>query len=441
MASILNLSSVKRTVQNTVKEHKLIEPGDYVFLGLSGGPDSLCLLHVLLDLRYELGFEMSAIHVNHGIRGQEANDDAAWVVNYCHDVGVSCTRVEANVPFYADKLHLTEEEAGRRVRREIFAYMAYGMVGENVHDRHPAWPLRNAYMGPGGARTPKAVKIALAHNLDDQAETVLMRILRGTGVHGLSGIQYKSPLIDALQRVGWGIKNPLLQKNAKDLDISIIRPLLDVPRTAIESFCTEHQLQPRIDHTNQETDYTRNRIRLELLPMLAEKYNPNIKETLVRLAANAAEDDAALDAFSKSAAKSAEKVLSLAAFRPQQTAEPASDSSQSAADSGQPGNQPDKDPGSFSVRLTNAPRNKDPRAPKPLLSSVTLDAAILREMAPAVFKRVIVQEFDKLGLSEGISAVHLNALYSAVQKNTGGKTIEFPAGYTATLRSGTLTLQ
>ena len=420
MATILNLSNLKRTVLNTIKEHHLIEHGDYVFLGLSGGPDSLCRLHVLMELRYELGFEMSSIHVNHGIRGEAAKEDAMWVVNYCNKIGVSCTRVEANVPFYAEKLHLTEEEAGRRVRREIFAYMAYGMMGENVHEKHPAWPLRNAYKGPGGIKAaPKAVKIALAHNMDDQAETVLMRILRGTGVHGLTGIQYESPLVDALQRVGWGIRNPLLQQNAKDLDISIIRPLLDVPRTEIENYCTEKQLQPRIDHTNQETEYTRNKIRLELLPMLEEKYNPNIKETLVRLAANAAEDDAALARISAASAKDAEKVLSLAAFRPQ---EPAA-------------------PGNFSVNLTNVPRSRDPRAPKPLLSSIALDASALRAMDPAVFKRVIVSEFDKLGLTEGISAVHLNALYSAVQKNIGGKTIEFPAGHTAELRAGTLTLK
>ena len=415
------MTDIKTIVKNTILSHKLIEHGDYVFLGLSGGPDSLCLLHVLLDLKYELGFEMSAVHVNHGIRGEAANEDAKWVVDYCNRVGVSCTRVEANVPFYAERLHLTEEEAGRRVRREIFAYLAYGMVGENVHDKHPAWPLRNSYKGPGGIKaTPKAVKIALAHNLDDQAETVLMRILRGTGVHGLTGIQYESHLVDALQRVGWGIRNPLLQQNAKDLDISIIRPLLDVSRTEIERYCTENQLQPRIDHTNQETDYTRNRVRLELLPILEEKFNPNIKETLVRLAANAAEDDAALERISAASASNAEKILSLAAF------------STPAGKQAGPAN---------AAANSSAPRQKDPRAPKPLLSEIALDAAALRSLDPAVFKRVIVLEFDKLGLSEGISAVHLNSLYSAVQKNIGGKTIEFPGGHTATLRAGTLTLK
>jgi len=470
------MTDIKKTVKNTILSHKLINRGDYVLLGLSGGPDSLCLLHVLLDLKSELGFEMSAVHVNHGIRGQAADEDAMWVSKYCNRIGVSCTRVESNVPLYAEKLHLTEEEAGRRVRREIFAYMAYGLIGENVHAKHPAWPLRNAYKGPGGIKAvPGAVRIALAHNLDDQAETVMMRILRGTGVHGLTGIQYQSPLVDALQRVGWGIRNPLLQQNAKDLDISIIRPLLDVPRTEIENYCTENQLQPRIDHTNQETDYTRNRIRLELLPMLAEKFNPNIKETLVRLAANAAEDDEALAAQASAASRKAEKILSVAAFAapdPAETeeAEPTAQSWLKTSASAQARQDSPADPNIQNTtaapniqntpadqRLRIVPENqehrnvstsadqnskaRDPRLPRPVLNSITLDAAALRALQPAVFKRLITLEFDKLGLSEGISAVHLNALYGAVQKNIGGKTIEFPGGHSATLRAGTLTLQ
>ena len=397
------MNDIRKTVLNTIKTHGLIHRGDFVLLGLSGGPDSLCLLHVLMDLQDELGFELAAVHVNHGIRGKEADEDAAWVTSYCGQVGVSSIRVEANVPAYARHAHLTEEEAGRRVRREIFAYLAYGLVGNNVHERHPAWPLRNSYKGVGGIKaTPKAVRIAVAHNMDDQAETVLMRILRGTGVHGLAGMQYESPLTDALQRVGWGIKNPLLQQNAKDLDISMIRPLLDVPRTDIEQYCTENQLQPRIDQTNAETDHTRNKIRLQLIPQLEADFNPNIKETLVRLAANAAEDDAALSASAASAAKDSEKILQLARFD---------------AEAGRPD-----------------------RRVSPALSRIELDAAALRSLQPAVFKRVIVNEFDKLGLSEGISAVHLNALHAAVLKNVGGKTIEFPGGYTATLRAGTLTL-
>ena len=414
------MADVIKTVKNTIQNRGLIKRGDYVLLGLSGGPDSLCLLHVLSELRAELGFEMSAIHINHGIRGKEADDDAKWVVEHCKETGISCTMVQANVPLYAEKLHLTEEEAGRKVRREIFGFIAYGILAENAPEGHPAIPLRNAIKGPGGIKIrPNAVKIALAHNADDQAETVLMRILRGTGTRGLAGIHYESPMDDALDRLVASIaKNaPSEDQNRaaeiakrleeiKTLDISMIRPLLDVCREDIEAFCTENQLQPRIDHTNSETDYTRNKIRLELLPMLAESYNPNIKQTLVRLAANAAEDEEALSAVSQAALLKAEKIIAPA----------------------------------FAQEERSAQKNKAPSGAA-LLESISLDAGMLRSMQPAVFKRVIVSEFEKLGLTEGISAVHLNALHTAVLKNIGGKTIEFPSGHTATLRAGTLTLK
>ncbi|MBQ5398613.1 MAG: response regulator [Ruminococcus sp.] len=337
--------------------------------------------------------------------------------------------LQANVPLYAKKLHLTEEEAGRKVRREIFGFIAYGILAENVPEGHPALPLRNSIKGPGGIkRRPNSVKIAVAHNADDQAETVLMRMLRGTGTRGLAGIRYQSPMDDALDRliasfsrnIPESSKDPkedpaAAQKRStelakrleeiKTLDISMIRPLLDVCREDIESFCTENQLQPRIDHTNAETDYTRNKIRLELLPMLEKEYNPNIRQTLVRLAANAAEDEDALSALSRSALFEAEKILTPA------FAADASDQQKSKAPSGT------------------------------LLESISLDAAVLRGLKPAVFKRLIVNEFNKLGLTEGISAVHLNALYTAVLKNIGGKTIEFPGGHPATLRAGSLTLK
>ena len=292
------------------------------------------------------------------------------------------------------------------MRREIFGYMAYGLLAEECPKAHPATPLRNAYRGPGGIKArPKAVKIALAHNLDDQAETVLMRILRGTGVHGLAGIQYQSPMNDALEHLAKRIGNAAADK-VRSLDISMVRPLLDVARAEIEEYCTENQLQPRTDHTNQEAEYTRNKIRLELLPFLEENYNPNIKQTLVRLAANAAEDDAALEEFSAAALQDAEKILSPTAFRKPE------------------------------------PNQKDgPQPSAPLLDSISLDARQLRSLQPAVFKRVIVSEFEKLGLLEGIAAVHLNALHTAVQKNIGGKTIEFPGGHTAELRAGILTLK
>lgn len=397
------MTDLIKKVENTIKERKLISAGDCVLLGFSGGPDSLCLFHALSALRASMGFELAAVHINHGIRGSEADDDALWCVNYSRENGVSCIGANANVPGYARRRHLTEEEAGRCVRREIFAFLSYGILtGKEINGR----PAVELYKQTGGKPVPfKRVRVALAHNMDDQAETVLMRIVRGTGVHGLTGIQYESRLDDALFRVAGGINDDELRSKAKELDISIIRPLLDVPRSEIEAFCTENQLQPRIDHTNAETDYTRNRIRLELIPSIEKDFNPNIKEALVRLAANASEDDSALSGLAARAMVDSEKVLEARMPKPEDKVFPES------------------------------------LQPKPLLNSVELNAAKLRALEPAVFKRVIVNEFARLGLTEGISAVHLNALYSAVLKNVGGKTIEFPGGHTAALRGGTLTLK
>ena len=397
------MTDLIKKVENTIKEHDLISAGDCVLLGFSGGPDSLCLFHALRQLRTSMGFELVAVHVNHGIRGNAADEDALWCVNYSRDNGVSCIGANANVPGYAKRRHLTEEEAGRCVRREIFAFLAYGILtGKEINGR----PAVDLYRKINGMPVPfKRVRVALAHNMDDQAETVLMRIVRGTGVHGLTGIQYESRLDDALLRVAGGINDDELRSKAKELDISIIRPLLDVPRTEIEAFCTENQLQPRIDQTNAETDYTRNRIRLELIPSIEKDFNPNIKEALVRLAANASEDDSALSGLAADAMIDSEKVLEARMPRPEDKTFPES------------------------------------LQPKPLLSSVELSASKLRALEPAVFKRVIVSEFARLGLTEGISAVHLNALYSAVLKNIGGKTIEFPGGHTAKLLAGTLTLR
>ena len=136
------MTDLVKTVQNTIKEHKLVKPGDFVLLGFSVGPDSLCLFHSLLELRTQMCFDFAAVHINHGIRGDAADEDAAWAVNYARSHGVSCIGAVANVPAYAKKRHMTEEEAGRSVRREVFAYIAYGIatgkqIGTRPDDKRP----------------------------------------------------------------------------------------------------------------------------------------------------------------------------------------------------------------------------------------------------------------------------------------------------------------
>ncbi|MBR3296919.1 MAG: tRNA lysidine(34) synthetase TilS [Firmicutes bacterium] len=309
------------TVRHTIKKHKLINKGDEVLLGLSGGPDSLCLLHILCLLRFEIGFGLSALHLNHKIRGAEADADAEWVKELCGLLCVPLAVYERDIPAMAKELGITEEDAGRRVRHELLKAEA----------------------------EKTGAKVALAHNRDDQAETVLLRILRGTGVHGLGAMEYERA--DGL-----------------------IRPLLDTPRSEVERYCRDNGLAPRIDSSNAETDYLRNRVRLELLPQL-EAYNPNIKESLVRLASAAREDDACLSAMAEEWTERH--------FRD--------------------GAIPVKD---------------------------------LRELYPALFPRVVMLAFKKIGLTSDISSVHIEALRASVFKQEGNKTIEFPRGFEAYKRAG-----
>ena len=203
-------------------------------------------------------------------------------------------------------------------------------------------------------------KAAFAHNRDDQAETVLMRILRGTGVHGLAAMEYERA-------------------------DGVIRPLLDTPRSEIEAFCEKRGLIPRFDSTNASLDYTRNRLRLELIPQLAAEYNPSLKEGLARLSANAAEDDSCLEELADSFIASADI--------------------------------------SAGEGLVSVPRKA------------------LKQLHPAVFKRVVRKLFLGLGLDEDIASVHLNPLYRAVMKANNRAVIEFPHGYSAEAGAGRITLK
>ena len=221
----------------------------HIVLGLSGGPDSVCLFNVLMELAPDMNLTIHPVHVNHKFRPGAAEEDQAYVENLCRERGLTCKTVITDCNELAAKLKLTPEEAGRKAR-----YDAFFQLAEELADR-------------GIARDDIAV--AVAQNANDQCETILFRILRGTGTDGLAGIAYK--------RAGEG-------------GISVIRPLLDITRNEIEKYCEDCNLQPRIDHTNSETIYTRNKIRLELIPYLAENFNGNIVETVNRLGSIAAED-------------------------------------------------------------------------------------------------------------------------------------------------------
>ncbi|MCR4805389.1 MAG: tRNA lysidine(34) synthetase TilS [Clostridia bacterium] len=248
-------------VRKTIKDHNMIAPGDTVILGLSGGPDSLCLLHILKDMQRSLDFTLQALHVNHLMRGEQAAEDERWLADHCRQLGVPLVVTICNVYAKAEKEGISPEEAGRKARHSALRRQQASLQGY-------------CSMGCGGGRA----LIALAHNRDDQAETVLMRMLRGTGIHGLAAMEYARA--DGL-----------------------IRPLLDTPRSEIEAYCEGHGLKPRWDCTNADTYYTRNKLRRKLLPALEKEYNPSLKEGLARLAAAAREDDAFLESLAQKEAE------------------------------------------------------------------------------------------------------------------------------------------
>ncbi|HBF5150563.1 tRNA(Ile)-lysidine synthase [Clostridioides difficile] len=218
-------------VLSTINKHNLIQKGDKIVLGLSGGPDSVCLLHVLNRLKKDFNIEIYAAHLNHQIRGIEAQKDALYVSKLCEDMGIVFFVKSINVPKYCENEGLSLEEGARKLRYEMFY---------EIKDKI------------------KANKIAIGHNLNDQAETVMMRIMRGTGLKGLKGIDYIR-------------------------DNCIIRPILDVERDEIEEYCEAYNLNPRIDKTNLENIYTRNKIRLDLLPYMKDNFNSNVIESIVRM--------------------------------------------------------------------------------------------------------------------------------------------------------------
>ena len=212
-------------------------PPKAIVLAVSGGPDSLCLADAVLAISLRLGITPIIAHLDHGLRDIAARDDAEFVRTFAQARGVPCIVGHADVAAHAQSHKLSIEVAARDVRYAFLARTA------EVHS---------------------AQIVALAHHADDQAETVLLRLLRGTGLHGLRGMQMHSPLPDASH-------------------LTAVRPLLHISRADIERYCAECNLQPRHDATNADLRHTRNRVRHELLPML-EEYNPNIRGVLTRLA-------------------------------------------------------------------------------------------------------------------------------------------------------------
>ena len=233
-------------VLNTINKYNLINDGDRVILGVSGGPDSIAMLNILNDIKNDknlhMNFDIIVAHVNHMIR-EEAIDDQRFVENFCKKIGVSFYAKSIDVQKIANNKKIGTEEAGRNARYEFFDEI---LEKENAN------------------------KIAIAHNKNDKIETIIMNMLRGSGIAGLKGIE------------------PI--KNNK-----YIRPLIECERFEIEEYCAKNGIEPRIDRTNFENVYTRNKVRNIVIPFIKQEFNPNIIQTMDRLSDLVKEEDEYLE--------------------------------------------------------------------------------------------------------------------------------------------------
>jgi len=235
----------ERRVADFVNTHSLAYRPEALVVATSGGPDSLCLLYALNSLRESLGLNLHVAHLNHSLRGRESDDDAEFVAGVARALGLPCTIHKEDVKHRQGGHSSSIEEKAREARYDFLAKVA---------------------------RKTGAIGVATGHTADDQAETILLHILRGSGLSGLRGM-----------------RTVVSQRSLSGIEYTLLRPLLSVPRKETEAYCTAMGLEPRLDVSNLSTEMVRNRIRLELIPTLKE-YNPNIEEALLRLSDSAEQD-------------------------------------------------------------------------------------------------------------------------------------------------------
>ena len=228
---------LEEKVRKTIREYNLIEKNDSIVVGVSGGPDSMTLLSILLKLKEEFNLKIYVAHVNHMLR-ENAIKDEEYVKEFCEKNNIEMFIKKANISEIAKKEKIGLEEAGRNARYNFF---------EEI--------LKNT----------ESNKIAIAHNLNDKVETIIMNTLRGSGVSGLKGIEPKRK--------------------------KYIRPLIEIERHEIEKYCIENEINTRHDESNDDNTYTRNKIRNIIIPYIRNEFNPNIIKTLNRLSEIIKEED------------------------------------------------------------------------------------------------------------------------------------------------------
>jgi len=228
--------TLEQRVLGFIKQHHLISGGKKLLVAVSGGPDSVCLLHILVKLQKELKVKLHVAHLNHQLRGAESDADADYVSELVRQWGIPATIERRDVTGYQARQHLSLEEAAREVRYSFLAQVAWS-IGANG--------------------------VAVGHTKDDHIETILMHLIRGAGTRGLRGLQ------------------PYTEWNQETGSLIIIRPLLETSHQETEDYCQSYNLKPRLDASNLSLSPLRNRIRHQLLPLL-QSYNPRIAEALLR---------------------------------------------------------------------------------------------------------------------------------------------------------------
>ncbi len=246
-------------VESTIKKYGMLEKGDRVLVGLSGGPDSVTLLSALFSLKDKYGVDIYVAHLDHGFRGEESAADSRFCEELTEKMGLEIICEQIDVPRIAKEKGISPEEAARFERYDFFKRVC----------------------GEKGIK-----KIAVGHNKDDQAETVIMRLVRGSGMAGLSGM---NPL-----KVMQGFK--------------IIRPLIEISRREIEEFLKAGKLNCRRDSSNAKTIFTRNKVRRDLIPYLEKNFNPNVKEVLSNTAENLRMENDFLERFANRKFKSVSRI-------------------------------------------------------------------------------------------------------------------------------------
>ncbi|UCF86848.1 MAG: tRNA lysidine(34) synthetase TilS [Nitrospiraceae bacterium] len=321
---------LKEKAIQTIKRHSMLQEGDAVLIGLSGGPDSVCLSVILEEVRDNFNLSLHALYVDHGLRPEESRDEETFCEGFCDEYGIDFHSEKIEVKAYAEESSINIHEAARELRYDAFERTAL---------------------------KTKASKIAVAHNADDQSETVLMRLVRGAGRRGLSGIPYMRG--------------------------NIIRPLLDIRREDIEKFLSEKQIQFVTDSSNLKTEYLRNRLRQEIIPIL-RKDNPSVTDSINRTADILREE---------------ERYLDIATTRTM-------------------------------MRLIT--RKTDESIELFLTPLMTIDRAILR--------RVLKRALSEIGADRGIELTHVDGVIHLIKDNRSGDMINLPKEIRAVKSYSTLLL-